>query len=128
MGILPDIEFGNDCLACWGAGLTPKYIYLSISEMQAGNLWLPTDPPPPNGIWKLTQRPAPCEWLYFIWPWQWFYDTALPGSAIEGTYEIADQVFQKGIPVNCTHAFTNNINFPAGSHYYGGKAQVSFTG
>lgn len=57
-------EFGNDCIACWDAGETPKFVYVMFDGVLKG------DPPDsvqvPNGhLFKLEQDPAsPCHWHY----------------------------------------------------------------
>ena len=65
MGIDPDVEFGNDCLACFNADETPKVIYAAFMDIE----WCPWVPlvnrfPPPNKKRCLTQTGDPCIWQY----------------------------------------------------------------
>jgi len=65
MGLpLPEPEYGNDCLACWPPGETPKFVLMMIT----GAVGCPFGPPPfdpANSAWILPQT-NPCEWLLSV--------------------------------------------------------------
>lgn len=65
----PTIEYGNDCIQCYAAGETPKFIYVKFSGviLCPGKAW-------PGGVdlnttWTLTQI-AGCDWRYLDANWQ----------------------------------------------------------
>ena len=59
---MPDpVEAGDDFITCWGFGKpfgdgdTPDQIILSVSGVNKGPGWLPSDPDPINGVFTLLQ-------------------------------------------------------------------------
>lgn len=64
-----EIEYGDDCLAAFDAGKTPKFIYVRLSGMSkcpAG------DHQPPNGrVFKIRQSAVnPCSWFDVFEVWE----------------------------------------------------------
>lgn len=76
------IVFGNDCLQCWPADLTPKYLYARFALVTKR---IQGDPdvcsiPPNDVVFKLTQDPgAPCAWFYDQGNWTVRFDLVLQG-------------------------------------------------
>lgn len=126
MGIVPDIEFGNDCGACFAAGETPKFMHLEVAGMKNGNLWLPMFGPPPNGLWILTQQPNPCEWRGAHGTRLWLLWIFIPGSRLIGGVHDVFQVFHGFDVNNCHYAFGNLLNDWLTQVFYGGSAQISW--
>jgi len=63
MGIDPDFEKGNDCLLCWPAGGTPKYIWAAWSKVVLCPWAAGVGIGPPPQVLKMTQTIA-CSWVY----------------------------------------------------------------
>lgn len=71
------IVYGDDCLAAFDAGKTPKYLYARFSQIvQCPDL--PPGPnfiPPNDRVFKLTQdEGVPCRWAYESSPWYVEFD------------------------------------------------------
>jgi len=114
---------GNQCPACWPADETPKHIYIAISGVLQGALWIPADPPPPNGLFKLAIQ-IPCRWLNIFPDFDIFYKASLAPSTltIEGPLHVA---YFFGTNINpCIRWFANEIQVPAGNLYYAGHATI----
>lgn len=118
--------YGNDCLHCYPAGLTPKHYYAAIAGVDFGDLWLPAMGPPPNGLHFLTQTvPNPCAW-----------EDPIGGNVI--VVYFSDGVkcelqanklpyvpgFLSQVAVKCVRYHTNDYDIPAGNFYYGGYAYI----
>lgn len=64
--------YGDDCLAVFERGKTPKYVYVRFS----GIVTCPGSAPiaPNDRVFKLTQDPEnPCAWYYYIAPWYVYF-------------------------------------------------------
>lgn len=80
---MPDepIEYGDDCLACWPEGETPKHVYARFSNIvkcpdKNGHVCLI---PPNDRMFRLTQDPgAACHFKYIGDVWEIFYWAKLP--------------------------------------------------
>lgn len=118
--------YGDDCLHCFAAGLTPKHFYASFAGIEFGDLWLPAMGPPPNGMHFLTQDPVkPCFWEDAIGgPFIVRYDTddvecELVANLIPYVPGFRSQVAEK-----CVRYHTNDYDVAAGNYFYGGWAHV----
>lgn len=127
MGIDPDIEYGGNCLACWAPGETPKYLYLNFIGIKTGALWLPGDPPPPNGMFKIEQF-AGCLWTGVFDIIGISYGTLAPGTAITNRVIGTALAFDFGDPALCLFAAGNELTEPPARKYTSGTVQVSWKG
>ncbi len=77
-----DIVYGEDCLAGFDAGKTPKYVYARFADVVKCTIGVVPEPPiPPNDkAFKLTQTEGnACLWTYFSDVWNiWFEVLADP--------------------------------------------------
>lgn len=71
-----EIVYGNDCLAMFDEGKTPKYLYARFSQVQP----CPDEPIPPNDrTFKLTQHETYwCHWSYESDLWLVVFDYSVP--------------------------------------------------
>lgn len=125
MGLPPDIEYGNNCLACFPAGFTPATVYASIAGVMIGDLWIPGNPYPPNGMFELPQLNG-CQWGDFFGPWTVVYNANGGAAWLESSWAGLPQGFDSGNKAPCTNAFTNIHQNKALTKYYGGAAQVGW--
>lgn len=109
----------NVCDLCYDANKSPETIFLISSGIQTGALWLPTDPPPPNGIFELTTS-APCNWSATIGVYDLFYGLVVDTFEVSIDVPGPIPVFFDAIPIMCSVSFANFLAAPAGNHYYGG--------
>lgn len=138
MGIPPDIEYGDNCLACFGAGETPKVVYAEFREIIWCAYVAPLNQfPALNTTWALTQTVNPCIWTYTDLLIEVAYGVNVPAGppnisrlTIRTFLAVGWAFFSEG--VLCQTAFDNDLvvgdcdpmNFSA----YGGKAQVEWNG
>ncbi len=125
MGVPPEIEYGNDCLACWAAGKTPRYLYMSLTEIVTGPLWLPWMDPPPNGVWQLEQvHLQACNWGLFSGLKTFTYRAGAAGIIFVG-HAAASSPFDSGPLAPCSGFAISLIVPPPLAAFYYGKAQMS---
>lgn len=71
--------YGDDCLACFPAGKTPKYVWVRFILLAScvPDLDPPCAAPPNDRVFKLTQDDSvPCFWRYLSDDWIiWYYTT-----------------------------------------------------
>lgn len=113
----------NVCPACFAAGQTPATLFLCLSGILRGDLWVPANGPAPNGIWQLTVS-GPCAWTDAIPAIQISY---VPSPAV------TDLVVQSlpggfmflrfGAPT-CQIWMPNDIVGPALAVFYSGFAMI----
>lgn len=127
MGIEPDIEYCNDCVACFPINKTPKFVYVSFAGIQTGALWIPGFSPPPNGIFKLESVGA-CLWTGGTATYVFDWKSNLPGTLILATEMILQIAFSYNDPASCVTAGSNQITQPPDRIYHGGKAKIGWNG
>lgn len=138
MGIPPDIEYSDDCLACFAADETPEVIYAAFVELEWCDHVAPINRFPPISVtWPLTQTDDPCVWKYFDEFVQIFYSAnivAVPAniSRLNMAITLAPGFcfFAEGVP--CQAAFDNSIVegdcAPMAFAAHSGKAQLEWNG
>jgi len=121
-----DFELGNDCLTCWAAGETPKYIYANFANIKKGYDWLPWLPEPPNGLFQLEQL-TPCLWQlsFGIFAIEFSISAGNSITKISSPATIPEDIFENSRAA-CAWFFENDNNWPAGVDFYGGFCQVFF--
>lgn len=118
-------DYGNDCGACFPAGLTPSTFSVNFSGIQRGELWAAWMGQPPNGLHWVVQEPASaCN----------FWDHAPPvpicryslfGKAYRLIYQINGTfAFYNAAAPACSDFFTNAFAAWPGVTFYGGEAVV----
>jgi len=76
------ILYGADCLQCWEAEKTPKYLYARFAKVIRRTDLIPDvcKIPPNNQLFKLTQDPLePCAWFYDQSGWTVRFDLVMQG-------------------------------------------------
>lgn len=129
MGITldPDLyEYGNDCVE-FPTGLTPKFVYCSVSDVKVGSLWVPGTAMPPNGLWKLEQTGTPCLWEYLHADFDVAFAVLGGATVFNITLNIPPRgaIFLANIAAvvwSGPNVFQNPIPF----WFYDGIAQISF--
>ena len=124
MGIPPEEEFGNNCIACFPTGQTPKYRYASFSDIQKGDLWASPMLSPPNTTFKLQQGMS-CIWSGFLDGWTVNLAYAFGESLLTVDDSGGRYGFESSIVVPCAIGFSNSAISPVGEHYYGGTARIT---
>jgi len=79
-----EIVYGDDCLWCFDAGETPKYVYARFLDIgKCPGEWCEDNPLPPNDrVFKLTQDDMkPCTWVFQDGFWDVVYHAYWPGIA-----------------------------------------------
>lgn len=117
-------EYGNNCLTCWDAGMTPKLLIASVSGIKIGGAWNPAMPMPPNGIHILTQDISPCYFKGRPAPINDYYETSIPGSRLIINATAMVTAFDGASGNNCVFEFANTQVNPALA-YYGGRGAVA---
>ena len=116
----------GDCLTCYAAGKTPKYLYACFSGIEPGNLWVPgVDLPPPNGIHRL-EWSLHCDWGALEGNIGFAYQGDGDWSRLQ-VFDPWDDIFSSIIRPACTSYFENSIINPIGNKYYGGFATIAST-
>lgn len=127
MGIQPQpTEFGNDCLACFSAGETPKWLKCFFAGIERGNNWFPAAGEPPNGYHDLLQKPgSPCTWNDDppVFP-SVTYTISGANSFLSCRTSIPVTAFISNPAVGCVQGFSNNFSTPVGNIFYGGWGHV----
>lgn len=128
MGIMPDeTEFGDDCLACWPAGKTPRYVKLFLAGIQRGDDWVPANGQPPNGYWDLEQSDVdPCNFfnMHEGFPaiaWR-------PSAFLEQLNVVAEgpaSAFWARLQPGCRRWYFPLAQGPEHTHFWGGTAFFS---
>lgn len=114
---------GNACPVCFAPGQTPATLFACYFGIQIGSIWLPTDPPPPNGIYELSAS-APCVYGCVLpdplISLQWTGGHSAIQSLIAGggLFFVADSV-----PA-CNYIWPNSFNSPLGRRYWCGYCCV----
>lgn len=125
MGIPPDIVYGNDCLACYPPGETPKFIYITAADITKCAWAAALELYPPNDLFKLTQSNG-CDWAYIDDTYQVIYNGVAPDAGL---------VMKSGILIwlkylvqfNCPTVFGNtSVCFPNFNIGEGGFARLGF--
>jgi len=99
-------DYGDDCLTCFAADKTPRYLWGSLRDVQKGNGWMPIFPEPPNGDFMLTQHPiVPCFWSGAIGGFTITFETAGPGTLIIIWHPIAGGAFRGFSANDCVWFF-----------------------
>lgn len=133
MGIIIDPEErGDDCLACFEAGKTPKFMYAMFGGIGKGPAWMPMFPVGPAVTFKLTQSvDFPCCWYYMgddWWVYYWAVAIDLPGvsSTIMMWYGGPGgfQMFFNRKFAHCQSEFTNEYTAPGWWVWYDGFCWV----
>ena len=133
---MPDIpiEYGSDCLDCFPAGETPKYLYVRFAEIEkCSNAWCVGFPPPPNDrCFKLIQQPGtPCLWTYPGSDWQiQYYAKIVPPTNSRLTVDslpIQRNYFRGWTPafVICQQFFQNQNTCVLNTCGVGGQAIIT---
>jgi len=71
-----EIKYGDDCITCWEAGLTPKSVYVRLANVEkCSDAWCDGFPSPPNNhAFCLEQVPSfPCFYHYSGHGWELTY-------------------------------------------------------
>lgn len=120
-------DYGDDCLTCFAAGKTPKYLWGSLRDVEKGNGWMPIFPEPPNGDFMLTQHPVvPCFWSGAIGGFTITFETAGPGTLIIIWHPIAGGAFRGFSANDCVWFFSNTQDVPLGWPYFSGEVSLYF--
>ena len=125
MGIEPDIEYGNNCLLCWAAGLTPKKVWVKFSGIQKSPNF-PLAPPPPNGTFVLTQTAQACQWGALAGIWSIGYHANGGGTGIAALQFPFPEGFQFTSIFRCLTAGPNDFINPILHPYILGNAKVAW--
>lgn len=125
MGIEPDIEYGNDCLACWTPGKTPKKLWVSFSGIKALIGLMAPFVGAANSTIELTQKTA-CYWENLAPPIGAYYKTGLPGSILSAWTEGLHPTFTATSPNNCVFGFANELPGLPEFFFAGGYGHVSW--
>jgi len=124
----PDFLRGDDCLACYPAGETPKLLYATVEGVSdCGNY--PGVLCDPNGIWTLTQSPViPCQWASGSGLFRALYQASTGGISkfriVEAYFEIKCFYSEGAL---CATSFTNqtDCNDFADTEGEGGTAVIT---
>lgn len=116
----------GDCLTCYAAGKTPKYLYVCFTGIEIGDNWIPgVDPPPPNGVHRVEWSMA-CDWGALEGNIGFAYRGDGDWSRLQ-VYDPWIEIFDSGIQPACILYFENSIVNPVGNKYYDGFAIVIST-
>lgn len=103
----------------------PNEIYLSVSGIQKGALWVPGNPPPPLGSFKLIQEGGCSFWKrdegYTI-----SFIQNLVGSTLEMAIPGGFAAFDFFDPTRTLWAGANGIQQPPARKYFGGFCRLSW--
>lgn len=128
LGWFRPVQFtrGDDCLTCYGAGATPLHYYVMFVGIEKGDNWILGDGEPPNGLYDITQHPVnPCSWFLVVVGGVRVYYTTEPGQTIlQLIYRHPLFAFVSNNPVACSRWHANDLNNPAGVHFWGGFGYV----
>lgn len=117
---------GGDCITCWPAGKTPRYLYACFSDIKQGDDWIAgVDPPPPNGVQRLEWSMF-CDFGALVGNIGYAYRGNGDWSRLQ-VYDPGGDMFDSQIQPACTSYFENFIVNPVGNKYYGGFAIIAST-
>lgn len=111
------------CPACFDVGQSPKTLFICLTGILRGDLAIPADPDPPNGVWEI-EVSAGCAWSEtksgYTFDWQ-----PSPAPATLTVTDATPRTFFNGTDaLACAVWFANtNVN-PAITKYYGGHAII----
>ena len=113
----------NVCPACFAAGETPEKLFVNLSGIQQGALWLPANGPPANGIFEVAIT-APCSWIDAIGGMLINYVPSPAATNLVVQRPVGDFQFQfAGVPV-CQIWMPNDQAAPAGWIFWGGFCMI----
>lgn len=126
MGIPPITTPGENCLTCYPAGTTPRYLWFNVSGIQKGGGWNPVDGEPANGNWIMEQWEGfPCYWKEdypLVPPIRVYYSAAGP---IDSIFQITHRnFFARIIGSSCIKEADNEYVDPAFERFCGGHATI----
>ena len=105
---MPDepIEYGTDCLACFPADKTPKFVYVrfALVEICPGILDPNCITPPNDRLFKLAQvNGYPCQFRYDTDPWHifWTFSAGSPAKSSIHLRDWSDAVYFAALPDAC---------------------------
>ncbi|KKM95340.1 hypothetical protein LCGC14_1189130 [marine sediment metagenome] len=119
---------GVNCALCYGIGkpfgniVTPERITVVFTGIQRGPGWLPGDPEPPNGSYRLNQV-APCTFQFVGANWI----TAISWTVDRTTVELLNPLFtafSSQPTLNCQTFVPNELSGPA-VDFINGTATIS---
>lgn len=114
----PDI-----CNACFDVGKTPDILFVCLSGILPGDLWVGGDLPPPNGIWPVHTFGA-CHWKETVSGYPFSYQPTIGGFTSLLVGIVGLEYFVGGDPAICKIWMANvNVN-PVINKYYGGYATL----
>ena len=125
MGIEPEPDIGNNCLACFPAGKAPQFVYMSFVGIEKGAAWVPGDPEPPNSTYQLHQIAA-CHWYAHIGTFELDYFSHLPGTRIKAQIPLGWNAFQYDSVVSCKRSGWNHVVEPPNQKFTWGTVQVTW--
>lgn len=107
-------------VACWAAGKTPEDLYLCLTGIEIGPLWAAPNPPPPNGVYKLTTTvkgrwDATIDGIHYSYV-QWPLNSVIDIDVVAGPKIF----FGFAVPL-CIFSLDNTLNNPAVNPYLGGS-------
>lgn len=115
--------FGNNHLACWPPGQTPKKLYVSISGIMADPNHVKFGFDPPNGIWTLEQDPfSETDWYSIPNAPGMNYWSYGDYSGFDIILDAWTFVFSGSGPL-CSRFFSSTVPEPAA--YWGGTCFIS---
>lgn len=114
------------CDPIWGIGQSPDTIFAHISGVEPGDLWSPSDGPPPNGVYPLHPT-AECTYygstsgvdLYLVY-------NGIPTSLIIDTPTVTNAYWGPAFPANPLWLPNQQTN-PAAYKFVGGVAAIFST-
>ncbi len=126
---LPPHPIGNDCDVCWGDGAifgplpTPHFVQALVTGIQKGWNWNPPYPPPPNGLWELSQIDS-CLWQLNTEFFVFTYHITGSSCYFRIRYLAMFDVFSGGTSMICATTFSN-LNPGRPDLYTGGYTSVA---
>lgn len=118
--------YGDDCLTCFPAGLTPKHLYIMAGGIDFGDNWLPFMGLPNNGLWFMTQDVVtPCTWQGPAGPLGYARLQFLVGRTV--LLIVTDppiSCYLSDVLSACRRWSDNDYDVPAGNQFYGGHARI----
>ena len=115
----------NNCILCHDLDKSPAQVQVAFAGIERGALWVPTDPPPPNGVFEILAT-APCSWAATIGLYTIDLHMAPLLSLLEITIAGPITIFSKLWTFKCNLWYPNTITVPAGNKYYGGWGSLSY--
>lgn len=113
----------NVCPLCFDADKSPEIIFINVADIKIGDLWVPADPPPPNGNWAV-HISAPCVWSETIGAFDFALHYQVDRTSLDIDVTGGAGCFLHLDLVPCTQWFQNEQLNPAVHKYYEGYARV----